>query len=96
MSDAAISDLEDQVYQRWQGIENHTPCQLCCYQFLLDWYSDMDRAKVVVHITNIVLNRVPISNDQPIFNHRYGIGKATEHASLVGPMSSSSTVLHIQ
>ena len=56
----------------------------------------MDRAKVVVHITNIVLNRVPISNDQPIFNHRYGIGKATEHASLVGPMSSSSTVLHIQ
>ena len=47
MSDA-ISDLEDQVYQRWQGIENHTPCQLCCYQFLLNWYSDMDRAKVVV------------------------------------------------
>lgn len=36
MSDAAISDLEDQVYQRWQGIENHTPCQLCCYQFLLN------------------------------------------------------------
>lgn len=69
---------------------------------LILWYSDMDRAKVglVVHITNMVLNRVPISNDQPIFNHFDGIGKATEHASLVGslvgPMSSSSTVLHIQ
>ena len=55
----------------------------------------MDRAKVLLHIstlhTNRVLNRVPIANDQHIFNYGYGIGKATEHALLVGPMSSSST-----